>query len=398
MAERKPGMEWLHVVVHVVLTVRAGIGLLLVLIDGRQADPGAVMSAVVALTAMTLYLGSPLRWERATSSLVMPTLDSLLAVVVLMSFGTGGWALGYVSATVFLWALIDRKTPWVVAMVGPLTVYLVLCLADLLLGQVTEGLASAARIVVLCLAAAAAARTRSLLSTYRSMELILREERLRAAQAEERTRLSVEMHDSVAKSLHGIHLMSAHLAARLEAEGHPALEQMVVLKESVDQARAEARHLVANRREVPDDEPHRVLGEMVAAWAASHPDFRVVTSVEPFGLGPGAAHEVLNAVGELLENVARHAEARVVSVQSREEAGWVTIVVSDDGVGMSTTRSEEWVARGHFGVDGVARRMARARGRMQIESRPGAGTTVVLKCPAHVSDRAATPLTARERV
>lgn len=398
MGERRVGVEWLHVVVHVVLTARAGIGLLLVVIDGRQADPGAVMSSVAALAMMTLYLGRPQRWERAARSLVMSTLDSLLAVVILLSFGTGGWALGYVAATVFLWALIDRPGPWLVALAGPFTVYLVLSLADLLLGQVTEALAAGARMVVLGLAVVAAARTRGLLGTYRDMEVTLRAERLRAAQAEERTRLSVEMHDSVAKSLHGIHLMSSHLATRLEQDGHPAHGQVAVLRESIDQARQEARRLVAERRTLPQDDRSDRLAARVRAWAEEHPELTVQVDISPFAVGPGAGHELVSAVEEALENVARHAAARTVQVVGTETAGWVKLVVRDDGVGMASTAPGHWVDRGHYGIDGVARRMTRVQGRVEILSRPGEGTEVVLELPARLDQTAEPSRTAGEPV
>lgn len=394
MRERQPretreSVEWVHVVVHVVLTTRTAVGLLLVVIDGAGADAGATMSAVVALTVMTLYLGRPSRWDRAARSVVIPLLDSLLAVVVLATFGTDGWALGYVAATVFLWALVGQRTPWVVALSGPMVVYLGLGLADLVVGDLQEALKAALRVVVVCLSVAAAARTRSVLHDYRSLELAVRAERLRTAQAEERMRLSVEMHDSVAKSLHGIHLMSAHLATRLGEEGHPASEQVALLRDSVDRARLETRELVASRRTVEDSEPSVALADLARTWQTAHPGLRLELDVGPFELGPGVAHELLSAVGELLENVARHAAADTVSLTAVESSGWVTVTVRDDGRGMASTRTGDWVARGHFGVDGVARRLARVSGSARFESTPGQGTTVVLEVPAHVQDTGA---------
>ena len=277
-------------------------------------------------------------------------------------------------------------------------VYLVLSLADLLLGQVTEALAAGARMVVLGLAVVAAARTRGLLGTYRDMEVTLRAERLRAAQAEERTRLSVEMHDSVAKSLHGIHLMSSHLATRLEQDGHPAHGQVVVLRESIDQARQEARRLVAERRTLPQDDRSDRLAARVRAWAEEHPELTVQVDISPFAVGPGAGHELVSAVEEALENVARHAAARTVQVVGTETAGWVKLVVRDDGVGMASTAPGHWVDRGHYGIDGVARRMTRVQGRVEILSRPGEGTEVVLELPAHLDQTAEPSRTAGEPV
>lgn len=387
-AAGQEGVEWVHVVVHVVLTTRTAIGLLLIVIDGGGADAGATMSAVVALTVMTLYLGRPERWNRAASSLTMPLLDSLLAVVVLATFGADGWALGYVAATVFLWALVGRRAPWVLAITGPVVVYVVLLVLDLLAGHMTQALETALRVGVIALSVAAAARTRAVLQGYRSLEQAVRAERLRTAQAEERMRLSVEMHDSVAKSLHGVHLMSAHLASRLQAEGHPAADQVELLRDSVDRARLETRELVASRRTVEDSQPSLALEDLASTWQAGHPQVRVETRIEPFELGPGVAHEMLCAVGELLENVARHADASTVVLTAEESAGWVTVTVRDDGRGMASTRTGDWVARGHFGVDGVAQRLARASGRAHFDSAPGQGTTVVLEMPAHVADGA----------
>jgi hypothetical protein len=56
----------------------------------------------------------------------------------------------------------------------------------------------------------------------------------------------------------------------------------------------------------------------------------------------------------------------------------VRVVVADDGCGMSAPDLHGLYRAGHFGLVGVSERMARVGGSAQVDSRPGAGTTVAL--------------------
>ena len=85
-------------------------------------------------------------------------------------------------------------------------------------------------------------------------------------------------------------------------------------------------------------------------------------------------------VQEALTNVVKHAGARHVSVTLTLKAASVVAVVEDDGEGFApgevTVTSD-----GGLGIVGMRERVALVGGRLEIESSPGAGTTLVVEVP-----------------
>jgi signal transduction histidine kinase len=86
---------------------------------------------------------------------------------------------------------------------------------------------------------------------------------------------------------------------------------------------------------------------------------------------------------ESLTNVARHAQARAVGVELQLVGTVLDLVVRDDGVGFDagTARGE---APG-LGLHGMRERVALLGGTVEIESRPGQGTTVRAHIPAGIA-------------
>jgi signal transduction histidine kinase len=91
---------------------------------------------------------------------------------------------------------------------------------------------------------------------------------------------------------------------------------------------------------------------------------------------------VFRAVRELLQNVARHAQATAVQVIVDEDDQRLRIGVTDDGIGfipdeVLSTNSE---AKG-FGIFSIKRHLRYLRGRLEIESAPGEGTRCTMYLP-----------------
>jgi signal transduction histidine kinase len=90
---------------------------------------------------------------------------------------------------------------------------------------------------------------------------------------------------------------------------------------------------------------------------------------------------VYRLVQEALTNVAKHAEARAISVSVRESGGEITIEVRDDGKGFDTASRVQG-----FGLAGMRERVDLADGTLDIQSAPGA--TVLTAClPASRRER-----------
>jgi signal transduction histidine kinase len=80
-------------------------------------------------------------------------------------------------------------------------------------------------------------------------------------------------------------------------------------------------------------------------------------------------------VSEALTNVAKHAQASVVQVALEARDAILRVVISDDGVGGAD------LGRGS-GLVGLSNRVEALGGTLQLTSRPGSGTTLLIQLPA----------------
>ncbi len=82
-------------------------------------------------------------------------------------------------------------------------------------------------------------------------------------------------------------------------------------------------------------------------------------------------------VQEALTNIVKHARAGHVSVILTRRNGTATAVVEDDGRGFDVAAPNPET----LGLAGMRERLALVEGRLQVESRPGHGTTIVAEVP-----------------
>jgi len=234
------------------------------------------------------------------------------------------------------------------------------------LGAATDGEAETAEVARLELA-------------FRRMLERLEAERRRSASAalqaqeDERTRVARDLHDEVNQSLTGLLL---HLeAARREAP--PGLvpeltETKALAGRAMEELLTVARHL---RPTALDD-----LG-LGAALAALVEELGRRTGIETsFESDPGlpeldgdAQLVVYRVAQEALSNAARHSGAERVRVRLRRAGEKTELSVVDDGRGFSFD-----AAAGGLGISGMRERALLADGDLEIQSRPGTGTTIKL--------------------
>jgi signal transduction histidine kinase len=85
---------------------------------------------------------------------------------------------------------------------------------------------------------------------------------------------------------------------------------------------------------------------------------------------------------EALNNVAKHARARKVAVQLHSSHDSAALSVSDDGQGFEIGQ----VTPEHLGLAIMRERSEAINGRLEIQSQPGAGTTVTIRWQSQESD------------
>ena len=92
---------------------------------------------------------------------------------------------------------------------------------------------------------------------------------------------------------------------------------------------------------------------------------------------------LFKATRELLMNVAKHAGVNQVTLAMECIGGpAVQTTVADRGVGFDpAARGEAWEPQNGSGLWNIERRLGMIGGRIDVESTPGAGTTVQLSAP-----------------
>ncbi|MBM7365490.1 MacS family sensor histidine kinase [Gordonia hydrophobica] len=201
-----------------------------------------------------------------------------------------------------------------------------------------------------------------------------------AAQSAERERLAREVHDGVLQVL-------ALISRRGREIGGPTAE----LADLAAEQERVLRHLIADAPTTPENVADRDLGPALRGFAADR--IRVSTPGEPVLLDAAVVDEVLAAVGNILDNVNRHAGPDAQTFVLLEDLDdEVVVSVRDDGVGIEPGRLEQAVDEGRMGISrSIIGRIEDLGGRARLESAPGAGTEWELTVPV-----GATPPGSRE--
>jgi signal transduction histidine kinase len=206
--------------------------------------------------------------------------------------------------------------------------------------------------------------------------------------------------DALRRVVEGQELERARLARELHDETGQALTSILLgLKQVEDAGSADdARAAAAALRPQIVETLQSVRRLAVELRPSALDDFGVVPAVERLAetfaeqsgiavdveanlgdarLPPEVETALYRIVQEALTNVAKHADARHVSVVLTRRNGSVNVVVEDDGRGFGAAGGE----RDGLGLVGMKERVGLLGGRLVIESTEGSGTTIVAEVP-----------------
>jgi signal transduction histidine kinase len=226
----------------------------------------------------------------------------------------------------------------------------------------------------------AAERTRLL------QELAAREEQVRAlaghlmqAEEEERRRISRELHDEAGQSLLFLRLQ----LELLEKAAPPELQAWL------GDARGVAEGIIVEIRRLIAALSPSVLEQLGLAAAVRQLSVRfrklyalkLQLRLEPpkVRLPLQAEATLYRVVQECYQNIAKHSRASRVNVSLTSTDRSLELSIEDDGVGFDVDAAAE--QRQSFGLKGMRERIALLGGRLEIRSRPGHGTAVVVQLP-----------------
>jgi two-component system sensor histidine kinase UhpB len=203
-------------------------------------------------------------------------------------------------------------------------------------------------------------------------------EYLQSSIEQERAAIAREVHDDIGGALTAVKFDLAWIVRNTKDTA------------SADHARAAGemlQHAIgASQRILHNLRPAILEQGLVAAvqWLAS--DFERRTNVRTTVHAPSESVNLSNAIQlvayrttqEALTNISKHAEANAVMIDLSDAEGVLTLEITDKGRGLDKTALEKPKA---FGIRGLHERAKTVGGWMDVSSRPGVGTSIILSVP-----------------
>jgi len=206
--------------------------------------------------------------------------------------------------------------------------------------------------------------------------------RLVAAHEGERRRMARELHDTFGQLLTAL---SLEVGALRGTPGLPpeAAGRLADVDRTVGELYTAAHDLAVRLRPTALDDLglSAAVGQLAAEWSrrTGVPVTFDCTDASPERLPPEVETALYRSVQEALTNVARHAGASQVGVVVGRSGGHAIAVVEDNGRGFDPDARDAPGRPGGLGLAGIRERVNVLGGRLEIESSPGGGTTVLVR-------------------
>ncbi|MFD0559336.1 histidine kinase/DNA gyrase B/HSP90-like ATPase [Stackebrandtia endophytica] len=206
----------------------------------------------------------------------------------------------------------------------------------------------------------------------------LYERSLELSVVEERNRLARELHDVVAQQLFSLRLTARSAAALLETRPAEAARLLERVEELSGTAIDELRSVIVELRPAELDSSGLVdtVRKFVELAGRTHGVTTEFSAEGELLLSRAGEVEVLRMVQEAVHNALRHARADLVTVALRGGES-IVMTVGDNGEGFDP---QSGTPRG-LGLLSMTERTERLGGRIDIDARPGEGTTVTVTIP-----------------
>jgi signal transduction histidine kinase len=199
----------------------------------------------------------------------------------------------------------------------------------------------------------------------------------------ERERIGRDLHDGVIQRLYAIGLSLEDVEATLEEQPEEALRRVDRAIDGIHRSIADIREFILGLRPglSGGDFAHGLvaLADELRLTSAIDVDVRMPDDERLSTLSAAAGGELLHLIREALSNVARHARATQVRIVVTTLPDETAIEIADNGVGFDPAAI---APEGHHGLINLRERAMAAGGRLEMDSRPGSGTRLIVHLPA----------------
>lgn len=195
---------------------------------------------------------------------------------------------------------------------------------------------------------------------------------------DERTRLAVDLHDSIAQELASVSLQLATSVSAREVDPDASAEHVATAMRMLKSCQTDLRHRIWDlRSEALDNADFEEAIRSTLKPVGGETNIAIRFAVPRQKISDATANAILNVIRELVSNAIRHGKARTIQVAGARTGRSLMFSVQDDGCGFAPD-SVPGPEQGHFGLKGIRERVKRLGGTFTVESAAGTGTRAVI--------------------
>ena len=221
----------------------------------------------------------------------------------------------------------------------------------------------------------------------------------------ERERIARDIHDGPAQQITVVLHRLEYIQRILIRQPQEALREIGRARQTLDEGLRDLRQCITTL--IPTQLQHQTLSEALHAYTQNDERLHIAVELDNLASVPPALEvPIYRFVQEALNNVRKHAQAQRAIVRIRNLPGLLLVEIHDDGKGFdSKTLPNHFTLKlqQRLGLRTMRDRVQETGGTWEINSTPGAGTTVRARFPLTIRATSTTfkalptPLTNRER-
>ena len=203
-------------------------------------------------------------------------------------------------------------------------------------------------------------------------------EHLQISIERERAAIAREIHDDIGGSLAAVNLDLAWLARRHKDD--PTSGHIASASEMLQHALGASQRIMMNLRPPILDQGLVAAVQWLAEGFQRRTGIAVAfrTTQEKISVSKEVRLVAYRTAQEALTNVSKYAECTAVSIDLSDGEGVLTLEVTDNGKGLDKTALDKPKA---FGLRGLSERAKTVDGWLDVSSRAGVGTSIILSVP-----------------
>ena len=219
----------------------------------------------------------------------------------------------------------------------------------------------------------------------RNRELRALSERTIRAQEDERRAIAQSLHDDTGQALSMLLIQLDRLEGKLPAAGQEVREQLAEVRNLAASTLTELRRILSGLRPaILDDLGLIPASRWYARTTLEEAGIRIAikTPGSPLDIQPVVATTLFRITQEAVNNIIRHAGARIVKIVLQSSMDGIHLHVEDDGRGFDLQQAaQRAVQTQQLGLLGIRERAELLGGRADLDSQPGKGTRLDVFIP-----------------